>query len=111
MKYCKNCNTEMNDDAVFCPNCGAKSEVNVNIQQPAVFYAEPKPQPVSIGGFIGRSLIPLIPFVGGIIYIIMLFVWGGDKTKEESFRNWAKAQLIMIAIGIVLGIIVLVCFF
>ncbi len=65
------------------------------------FYAPPK-APVSVGGWIGRSLIPMIPFVGALIYLIMLFIWAGDKTKEESFTNWAKAQLVVMLIGIVL---------
>ena len=29
----------------------------------------------------------------------------GDTTKEKTFRNWAKAQLILMAIGIVLAVI------
>ncbi len=104
MKYCQNCGAQIEDDRIYCPNCGAQTNMPVNP------YAvnTPKPEPVSIGGFIGRSLIPLIPFVGGIVYIIMLFIWGGDTTKEESFRNWAKAQLIMMAIGIVLSIILVI---
>ena len=35
----------------------------------------------------------------------MLFVWSGDTKKEESFRNWAKAQLIVMGIILVLVII------
>jgi hypothetical protein len=60
---------------------------------------------ISVGGWIGRTLIPCIPLVGGIIYLIMLFVWSGDKKKEDTFRNWAKAQLIVMAIVIVLTVI------
>lgn len=59
---------------------------------------------MSIGGWIGRSLIPAIPFVGWLVYLIMLFIWSGDHTKEESFTNWAKAQLIVMIIGIVLAL-------
>ena len=73
------------------------------------FYAAPK-APVSVGGWIGRSLIPFIPFVGGLIYLIMLFIWAGDKTKEESFTNWAKAQLIVMLIGIVIVLFILLAF-
>lgn len=64
----------------------------------------PQKTPVSVGGWIGRSLIPYIPLVGGLVYLIMLFVWSGDTTKEDSFRNWAKAQLIVMAI--VVGLVV-----
>ena len=60
---------------------------------------------ISVGGWIGRTLIPMIPLVGSIVYLIMLFVWSGDKKKEDTFRNWAKAQLIVMAIVIVLTVI------
>ena len=80
-------------------------------QQPYGYYPprQPAEQPVSVGGWIGRSLIPCIPGVGAIIYLIMLFVWVGDKTKEETFRNWAKAQLIVM--GIVFGLLILLIIF
>lgn len=35
----------------------------------------------------------------------MLFVWSGDTTKEDTFRNWAKAQLIVMAISVGLTIL------
>ena len=80
-------------------------------QQPYGYYPPQQPveQPISVGGWIGRSLIPCIPGVGAIIYLIMLFVWMGDKTKEETFRNWAKAQLIVM--GIVIGLLILLIIF
>lgn len=78
---------------------------------PYPFYTAPSQEkPVSVGGWIGRCLIPYIPIVGGLVYLIMLFIWMGDETKEETFRNWAKAQLLvmLIALGIVLFLWVLV---
>lgn len=105
MKVCNNCGATLNDNVAFCPNCGS----NVPAGYPA--YHQPvSAQPVSIGGWIGRSLIPFIPLVGGIVYLIMLFIWSGDTTKEETFRNWAKAQLIVMAIAIVLLIIIFTVF-
>ena len=101
MKLCNNCNTAMNDNDIFCPNCGS----NV----PAAYRPVTK-ESVSVGGWIGRSLIPYIPFVGGLIYLIMLFIWCGDSTKEDTFRNWAKAQLIVMAIVVVLSVIIGIVF-
>ena len=40
----------------------------------------------------------------------MLFIWTGDTKKEDTFRNWAKAQLIVMAVVIVLTIIIVVAF-
>ena len=108
MKVCKICNTTVQDEASFCPNCGTHLPAGCSTYQPPFSR-----QPISVGGWIGRTLIPCIPVVGGIIYLIMLFIWSGDTTKEETFRNWAKAQLIVTAIvlglaiiGVVLGITV-----
>ena len=100
MKICPNCGASVNDNASFCPSCGA----NV----PAA--RAPQKEPVSIGGWIGRTLIPCIPLVGGIVYLIMLFIWSGDQKKEDTFRNWAKAQLIVLGIMLALTIVIAVVF-
>ena len=57
-------------------------------------------EPVSIGTWVGIILLSCIPCVN----IIMLFVWAFGDGKE-SRKNWAKAQLIWVAIGIILSII------
>ena len=100
MKVCKICNTTVNDEASFCPNCGTHLPAGICTYQP-----NHSKEPISVGGWIGRTLIPCIPLVGGIIYLVMLFIWSGRKTKEDTFRNWAKAQLIMIAIVLILCIL------
>lgn len=102
MKVCNKCGANIADNAPFCPNCGAAVQ-----QAPAYPAYQPLmgKTPITVGGWIGRMLIPCIPLVGGIVYFIMLFIWSGDVNKEESFRNWAKATLILTAIGIVLAII------
>ena len=71
------------------------------------FYSE-KREPITVGGWILRSLIPMIPIVGSLIYFIMLFVWSGDKSKEESFNNWAKAQLWTMLIVAILVVFILI---
>ena len=100
MKVCNSCNTTLDDNYSFCPNCGASAPVSY----PAYPWNSSK-EPISIGGWIGRSLIPLIPLVGGIVYLIMLFIWSGDNTKEDTFRNWATAQLIVTAVVLVLAVV------
>ncbi len=108
MKTCPNCNAVMNDEATYCTSCGAQQMVAPSQPVYAPPVSTPVEQPVSVGGWIGRSLIPYIPFVGGLIYLIMLFIWMGDKTKEATFRNWAKAQLIVTLVVAVLGILLAV---
>ena len=105
MKVCNNCGAKLEDNASFCNSCGSNS-----LSAQSAYQTAPQKTPVSVGGWIGRSLIPCIPVVGGIVYLIMLFIWSGDSTKEETFRNWAKAQLIVLAIVVVLVIICVVLF-
>ena len=100
MKVCNSCNTTLDDNYSFCPNCGASAPVSY----PAYPWNSSK-EPISVGGWICRSLIPMIPLVGGIVYLVMLFIWSGDVRKEDTFRNWATAQLIVMAVVLVLGII------
>lgn len=104
MNVCPNCNTTFEGNSGFCPNCGKPVAQNYPV------YGNSAKEEISVGGWIGRSLIPCIPLVGGIVYLIMLFIWSGDQKKEASFRNWAKAQLIIMAVAIVLCIIAAVIF-
>ena len=67
MKICSICNTSVNDEACFCPNCGRNLPEGSSTYLPRI-----SKEPVSIGGWIGRMLIPWIPLVGGLVYLIML---------------------------------------
>lgn len=56
---------------------------------------------VKLGDWMITLLITGIPVLG----LIMLFVWAFSKGKNPSKRNWARANLIWIAISTVLVII------
>ncbi|MBQ6825271.1 MAG: zinc ribbon domain-containing protein [Clostridia bacterium] len=100
MKYCSTCGASMPDEDIVCTNCGAA------VNQVAV-QKEPARKVVGVWGYIWRNLIMYIPVVGQILYLVFLFIAAfGSKDKEESFRNWAKSQLLVMAI--ILGIAVLV---
>ena len=129
MKNCVHCGTALPDEAGFCAVCGNPQSAEAPVAQPVAevpqpvytppVYAAPvvpaqpvmmvpaeeKKESVSVGGWIGRGLIPCIPVAGGLIYFIMLWVWAGNKKYEDSFRNWAKAQLVLMAISV--GLILL----
>ena len=57
--------------------------------------------PNSVGDWVLTIFLTCIPCVG----LILLFVWAFGSGTNESKSNWAKAQLIWVAIGIVLTII------
>lgn len=64
----------------------------------------PEYKPVTIGQYIGYSLLFSLPIIG----IIMLFVTAFDSDKSISLRNYAKSILVWCAISIVLAILLFV---
>lgn len=66
-------------------------------QNPASFQDT---SPLSVGNYVVMMLIMIIPLVN----LIMLFVWGFGNSNLNK-KNWARAQLIFVAIGVVLSII------
>jgi amino acid transporter len=56
---------------------------------------------VTIGEWFITMLLMIIPLVN----IILLFVWAFGSNMKISKSNWAKAQLIWMAIGFILSII------
>jgi ABC-type multidrug transport system permease subunit len=72
--------------------------------QPAAAYSAPVPyedaSPLSIGSYLIMMIVSVIPLVN----LIMLFVWGFGNSNRNR-KNYARAQLIILAIGIVLSFI------
>lgn len=54
-------------------------------------------RPMSVTDWLVTLIVTAIPMVG----FIMLFVWGFGGNAPASKANWAKAALILYAIGIV----------
>ena len=105
---CSKCGKELVNGEKFCDECGTNVEhVYADLYDSNSFRQNEK-KPMSVAGWIGRSFIQMIPFIGGIVYLIMLFVWAGDKSREESFNNWAKAQLWLMLIGIIVLVVIIV---
>ena len=126
MKTCIRCGAVLSDEAAVCSACGvvqpapqpvveqpAPQPVHtppVCVAPPAPHYVpvQPEKQSVSVGGWIGRYCLNLIPFVGGLVFFIMLWVWASKKSNEDSFRNWAKSRLVWMAIGIGIGLLAII---
>lgn len=69
-------------------------------------FEEIKRDTISVGEWLITLIVTGIPLVG----LIMLFVWSFSSGTHPVKANWAKAMLILIAIGIVLWIIFAVVF-
>ena len=66
--------------------------------------AERDSSPISLGDWMITLLILCIPLVG----IIMLFVWGFADGTHPSKRNFCRAYLIWMLIGIVIFVLFLI---
>lgn len=128
---CEKCHMENADGVKFCKGCGnplnagASAMDSFNHQnnyQPQNYQQNPpytqgyanynqnnipkKEEHMSVGGWIGVFCINLIPCVGSLIYLIMLFVWAFGGTPKKSLKTYAKAQLLIMLISVVLVVIV-----
>lgn len=45
-------------------------------------------------------LLPYIPIIGTFAYVILLFVWAFGRTASTTRKNWARATLVMLVVGI-----------
>lgn len=59
-------------------------------------------KPVSFIQWLGAMLLPYIPFVGAISYLVMLCLWAFGKDTSPTKKNWARARLVVIAIMLVI---------
>jgi hypothetical protein len=67
------------------------------------FPPEYQKPPQSLGDWIINVLITKIPLIG----FIMLVVWAVDKNTELNKANWAKAELIVTLIALVIGLLIM----
>ena len=72
--------------------------------------APPMPQqdtsPMSMKDWFITLLISYIPLVG----LLMLLIWAFDNTTNLNKKNWAKASLVWMLVGIGIAIILIVVF-
>lgn len=88
MAYCKNCGTQIDDNAVVCPACGV-----AQTSTPAV---------VDEGGFGWGLLGCCIPLVG----LILFLVW--KDTKPKTAKAAGIGALVSVAISVVYYLIMMV---
>ena len=124
-KFCTNCGKEIADGVSFCTECGAPRSnepaaqpVKAETQQyrqptytPPPAYAPPRqaaaPTPTSnskagvvgTGTFFGLQFLFAVPLIGWVACLIAAFI-----PKNKNIKNYARAMLIWIIIGIVLSV-------
>ncbi len=68
--------------------------------------SQPPVEPLSVKDWFLTLLITYIPLVG----LVMLLVWAFDSNTNLNKKNWAKASLLWMVVGIALAIIFFVLF-
>lgn len=58
------------------------------------------PETVGMGEWLLADLLMVVP----IVNIILLFIWGFGSGYKPSKKNWARAQLIVVAVSTAVGI-------
>lgn len=129
-KFCNHCGASLPDDKNFCTECGMPAESGAempNRQTAAADYSTAqasmptyqyqnqsaagmngvpekgsKYDPITTGGYIGISLLMCIPIVG----LILMIIWAFGGCKKVNKRNFARASLIMMAVGVIFSLII-----
>ena len=133
--FCENCGNKLPDGAKFCGGCGAKTEPvqpaytaaeepaparpipppayassvraepsyqqAYTPQQPSAYSGRGGSDPLRVGQYIGMLLLMCVP----ILNIILLFMWSFGGSVNLNKKNYARAMLIVCAIGLILSII------
>lgn len=117
MSYCTQCGEKNIDGAVVCVKCSSalptggvrqqqSYERNNGASYPPTGAACADSDPVTIGEWMITYLITLIPLVN----IVLVCIWAFDSNTKPSKKNWAKASLIWMAIGIAIMILLIIMF-
>ena len=98
--YCSKCGKELPLNASVCPDCGAAQAEN-DIKEVSAKNAASGDFVISMGEWFVTILLTWIPIVG----LVMMFVWGFGGGTNSTKKNWARANLIWMVVGIVLSIL------
>lgn len=132
--FCESCGNQLPDNAKFCTACGATTgrtqaapaqPANTPPPAPAQPAYNPPPQaqpvyshasapaqpayapmaaldaPLGVGQYIGMFFLLAIP----ILNIILLFKWAFGSSANLNKKNYARATLILAAIGLIFSIL------
>jgi len=111
MANCVKCGKPIGKGVKFCTSCGTVVSAGKAVtggrekaaRQPTAQSAAGKDAVVSTLGWLGTIILLIIPIVGLVVY----FIWAFGKGNLNR-RNYARASLILMAVGIILGVVFVV---
>ena len=110
-KYCPNCYVGIDPEDKVCSNCGAELKPAASEYKNAFENEPERPeplQPASAGPVpkimgLGEWLLTLFLVCIPIVNLIMLIYWSAANDIDPNKKNYARAQLIIMAIGVVIS--------
>lgn len=102
--YCKKCGGKLESYASNCAFCGTpveKYDTKVNYVKPEK-QERAKPKHMNTWKWIGLAILPGIPVLGALIYLILMFKWAFGKTQDLTLKGYAKANLLMLLVALLL---------
>ncbi len=103
--YCKKCGGKLESYASNCAFCGApveKYDTTVNYVKPEKQEVDVKP--MTALKWLGLILLPFIPFIGPIAYLVLIFKWA-FSSKDITLKGFAQAILTLMLVAVILTII------
>lgn len=104
--YCKKCGGKLESYASNCAFCGAP----VDNYDDKAKYVEQRgnsaiEKPMTMWKWIGFYLLNVLPVVGQIIILVLLFKWSSKRNPDKSLQGFAKANLLLILLTIIIFIV------
>lgn len=59
-------------------------------------------KPVSIWTYLGAFLLPLVPGVGALAFLVLLFYWAFAANVDKARKNFGRAYLIYLGLAMLL---------
>lgn len=100
--YCKKCGGKLESYASNCAFCGTPVEkYNTNMEYVKQEKAN-KDGHMTALKWLGLDLLNVIPVVGTLIYLILMFKWASPSNKDLTLQGFAKSRLFLLLIAFIL---------
>lgn len=103
-KQCAKCGAIAREQDQYCMVCGTKLSQGENPFPQQNNISEPDTKPLTLVNYLLMFLISSIP----IVNIVMLCIWAFGQKENQNRKNFAKAALIFVGIGTVVGVVVFI---
>ena len=101
--FCQKCGGKLESYASNCAFCGTpvpKLDAQMN-------YVKEEKKKEKVEGmttvkWIGLTLLPCIPLIGVIVYLVLMFKWAFGANPDLTLKGYAKANLFVMLLSVLL---------